>query len=66
MGQMTPLQGYDRSRRRGLPVDSAIQAVSESGRNPYEAVQFGNATKAQLHALLEGAREGTVAIDEPD
>lgn len=42
-------------RGRGLAVESAIQAVEASGRNPREAVQSGNASEAQLHALLDGS-----------
>jgi protein-tyrosine phosphatase len=41
-------------RGRGLDVGSAIQAVVALGRNPCESVECGNATKAQLHRLLEG------------
>ena len=39
---------------RGLSVDDALDTVISSGRNPWEAVQCGNATEEQLRSLLAG------------
>ena len=44
-------------RERGLSVDEAIEAVCNTGRNPWEAVQLGNATEEQLRALLAGSAD---------
>ena len=41
-------------RHRELSVDDALAAVVATDRNPYEAVQCGNATNAQLRRLLAG------------
>ncbi|MFQ3294815.1 MAG: protein-tyrosine phosphatase [Halobacteriales archaeon] len=38
---------------RGFTPDQAIRTVSESGRNPREAIEAGNATEEELTALLE-------------
>ena len=38
---------------RGFSIDEAVAAVKEMGRNPFEAVEAGNATVAQLHGLLQ-------------
>jgi protein-tyrosine phosphatase len=43
-------------RRWGLAADEAINLVRQTGRNPREAVQFGNATELELLTLLEGVR----------
>ncbi len=45
-------------RHRGLSVDAALSAVEATGRNPREAVYWGNATEAQLRALLAGGLGG--------
>ena len=37
---------------RGFSIDEAVAAVKSMGRNPYEAVEAGNATVAELHGLL--------------
>jgi len=42
---------------RGFGSDEAVRAVSESGRDPGEAVSAGNATEADLDALLAAARD---------
>ncbi len=44
-------------RERGLSVDEAIQAVCNTGRNPWEAVHLGDATEEQLRALLAGSAD---------
>lgn len=41
---------------RGFSVERALAAVVEMGRNPHEAVEVGNATEGELHALLERCR----------
>ena len=41
---------------RGFGIDEALVAVKEMGRNPKEAVSYGNATEAELHALLMACR----------
>jgi len=40
---------------RGDHPKRAIETVQKLGRDPYDAVQRGNATRAQLFALLESA-----------
>jgi protein-tyrosine phosphatase len=42
---------------RGVDPGEAVRVVSESGRDPREAVAAGNATEADLDALLATARE---------
>lgn len=42
---------------RGVDPDEAVRAVSESGRDPREAIAAGNATEADLDAVLGAARE---------
>ncbi len=37
-----------------LKCEDALSAVKQAGRNPYEAVQCGNATLEELYALIEG------------
>lgn len=44
-------------RGRGLAVDAALDVVRRTGRNPREAVDYGNATKEQLKALLVGPKK---------
>jgi protein-tyrosine phosphatase len=41
-------------RQRGLDVDTALSQVRSTGRNPKEAVDSGQATLAELKALLSG------------
>lgn len=47
-------------RHRGLSADEALAAVRETGRNPREAVECGNATDSQLRLLLEGTGKAAV------
>ncbi len=37
---------------RGFSVEEALSAVTQMGRNPWEAIEWGNATEEELHALL--------------
>jgi protein-tyrosine phosphatase len=41
---------------RKLPVEKALSAVQEMGRNPFEAIHAGNATTGELLALLGGVQ----------
>ena len=41
---------------RQFSIEQALSEVSEMSRNPFEAVEFGNATMEQLHALLRECR----------
>lgn len=41
---------------RGFSVEEALRAVKDTGRNPTEAVEAGNATMGELYALLETFR----------
>ncbi len=41
-------------RRYGMSVVDAVAAVAATGRNPQEAVGFGNATELELRDLLNG------------
>jgi protein-tyrosine phosphatase len=41
-------------RHRGLSVGNALAAVVSTGRDPWEAVRYGNATEQELHRLLAG------------
>lgn len=41
---------------RGYEPRSAVTAVRETGRDPHEAIQHGNATFSDLRALLESVR----------
>jgi len=45
---------------RGLPVEDAVAAVKEMGRNPHEAADWGNARIEDLYILLEACQEGPV------
>ncbi len=45
---------------RRLAVDEALSGVQSMGREPLEAVLGGNATEAQLYALLEKCRADDV------
>lgn len=38
--------------RHGLPIEEALSTVRKTGRNPCEAVDRGNASTEDLHALL--------------
>jgi protein-tyrosine phosphatase len=40
---------------RGFDPDDAVRAVSESGRDPREAIAAGNATDADLEAVFDAA-----------
>ena len=42
---------------RGFSIEEALSAVKEMGRNPHEAVDWGNAKPEELHALLEACQE---------
>ncbi|MFW6376719.1 MAG: protein-tyrosine phosphatase family protein [archaeon] len=42
---------------RGVDPGEAVRVVSQSGRDPREAIAAGNATDADLDALLAAARE---------
>jgi protein-tyrosine phosphatase len=41
---------------RGFSAEEAILAVERSGRNPYEAIEYGNAEEEDLVSLLDFAR----------
>lgn len=45
---------------RGLPVEDAVAAVKETGRNPHEAADWGNAKPEDLYILLEACQEGPI------
>lgn len=51
-------------RRRGLSANDALQAVVAAARNPYESVQCGNATNAQLCELLAAGGTGAQESNE--
>jgi len=46
---------------RGLSIDEALSQVKWPRRNPLEAIIIGNASMAQLRALLARCQEGGVA-----
>ena len=46
---------------RGFAIEDALSAVKEMGRNPREAVDWGNAKPEELYALLEVCQESHVA-----
>ena len=37
---------------RGFSVEKALEAVKKMGRNPFEAIEQGNASTGELYALL--------------
>jgi protein-tyrosine phosphatase len=43
------------ARGRGLGIQDALSSVQETGRNPYEAVEYGHASDDDLMALLGGS-----------
>jgi protein-tyrosine phosphatase len=45
------------ARGRGMAPDEALRAVVAMGRNPFEAIEYGGATQAELYRLLLGGRE---------
>ncbi|MFZ2071680.1 MAG: protein phosphatase [Halobacteriota archaeon] len=47
--------------KRGFCEQEAVVAVRKMGRNPYEAVNRGNATKEELDELLQQCRKSNVA-----
>ena len=51
---------------RGFDPDQAVRAVSESGRDPREAIAAGTAAETDLDALLAAARDWGGATDRPD
>jgi len=46
---------------RGFSVEDALLAVKKMGRNPCEAVNYGNATTHELFALLQECQRDNVA-----
>jgi len=46
---------------RGFSEKEALKAVRDMGRNPYEAVNCGNATKEELYELLRNLRRSNAA-----
>jgi len=47
--------------KRGFSKEEALVAVRDMGRNPYEAVNCGNATIEELYELLQQCRKSNVA-----
>jgi hypothetical protein len=43
---------------RGFSIEDAVTAVTAMGRNPREAVDWGNAKPEDLYVLLEACQEG--------
>lgn len=42
-------------------VENAIESVKNTGRNPYEAVECGNATIEEVHELLQSCQENNMS-----
>lgn len=45
---------------RGFPIEEAVAAVKEMGRNPHEAADWGNARPEDLYVLLEACQESPI------
>jgi protein-tyrosine phosphatase len=45
---------------RGFPVADAVAAVKAMGRNPHEAIDWGNAQAEDLYTLLEACHEDPI------
>lgn len=45
---------------RGFPLEDAVTAVKDMGRNPHEAADWGNAKPEDLYVLLEACQEGPI------
>jgi protein-tyrosine phosphatase len=41
------------ARGRGMAPDEALRAVVAMGRNPFESIEYGGATQAELYRLLQ-------------